>query len=137
MRLHAESTAPSPKAFNPRVPDDLTDVVRCALEKIPERRFASAGEMEAALAAVLLRGSLSPAEGSTAGEISAPKAWVHFLKELVSPKGLKNLWLYPVRVGLLDWSLPFGVILALQFLASFLVALAFLYGLHLLAPRLF
>jgi serine/threonine-protein kinase len=140
VRLHAEGTAPSPKAFNPQLPDDLTEVARCALEKVPERRFASAGEMEAALAAVLIRGSLSPGDVSTTGAISATAArtvWVRFLKELVSPKELKRLWLYPLRVDLLGLSLPFGVILALQFLASFFIALAFLYGWHLLTLRLF
>jgi serine/threonine-protein kinase len=134
VRLHAEGTAPSPKAFNPRVPDDLAEVVQKALEKTPERRFASASDMEAALATVLASGSLSQAQGSaTPGR----DGWMRFLRELFSPKGLKSLASYPVRLGLLGVSLPFGVILAMQFLVSLLVALAFLYALRLLILRLF
>jgi hypothetical protein len=60
---------------------------------------------------------------------------VRSLRELANPKALKSLWAYPVKVGLLGWSLPFGVILALQFLASFLIALVFLYGLYVLVFR--
>jgi serine/threonine-protein kinase len=134
VRLHAEGTAPSPKAFNPRVPDDLAEVVRQALEKTPERRFASAGDMEAALATVLVSGSLSQAQDSAA---PGRDGWLRFIRELISPKGLKSLASYPVRLGLLGVSLPFGVILAMQFLASLLVALAFLYVLRLLALSLF
>ena len=136
VRLHAEGAAPSPKAFNPGLPDDLTGVARRALEKTPERRFASAGEMEAALAAVLVSGSLSPAEGAI-NESAARPGWIRFLRELTNLKVLKRLFAYPVRIPLVGWSLPFGVILILQFLASFLIALAFLYGLRLLTLRLF
>jgi serine/threonine-protein kinase len=137
VRLHAESTAPSPKTFNPQTPGDLTEIVRRALEKTPERRYARAGEMEAALATVLISGSLSPVEGSAAGGKAARGGWIRFLQELTRPKVLKSLLAYPVWVGLVNWSLPFGVILALQFLASFLIALAFLYGLRLLVLQLF
>jgi serine/threonine-protein kinase len=137
VRLHAEGTAPSPKAFTPQLPDDLTEIARRALEKAPERRFASAAEMEAALAAVLISGSLSPAEGSMTGATAARAGWIHFLRDLANPKVLKSLFTYPLRVGLVGWRLPFGVILIIQFLASFLIALAFLYGLRLLALQLF
>lgn len=137
VRLHAEGSAPSPKAFNSGLPDDLTGVTRRALEKTPGRRFASAGEMEAALAAVLISGSLSPAEGSATNGTTDHPGWIRFLLELITPKALKRLLTYPVRVPLMSWSLPFGVILLLQFLASFLIALAFLYGLRLLTLRLF
>ena len=137
VRLHAEGAAPSPKAFNPGLPDDLTGVARRALEKTPERRFASAGEMEAALAAVLVSGSLSPAEGGAINGTAARPGWIRFLRDLANLQALKRLIAYPVRIPLVGWSLPFGVILILQFLASFLIALAFLYGLRLLTLRLF
>ena len=137
VRLHAEGAAPSPKAFNPQIPDDLTEVARRALEKTPERRFTSAGEMESALSAVLITGSLSPVEGSATNGTAAGTGWLRFLRELANPRVLKRLFSYPVRVPLASWSLPFGVILILQFLASFLIALAFLYGLRLLTLRLF
>jgi hypothetical protein len=43
--LHA---TPAPlSSANPRVPDDLNQVVRRALEKLPDKRFASAAEMRA------------------------------------------------------------------------------------------
>jgi serine/threonine protein kinase len=137
VRLHAEGTAPSPKAFNPGLPDDLTEVARRALEKTPEHRFASAAEMEAALAAVLISGSLSPVEGNATSGTAPRTGWLHFLWEFTSPKALKSLLAYPLRLGPAGWSLPFGVILILQFLASFLIAFACLYGLRLLALRLF
>jgi eukaryotic-like serine/threonine-protein kinase len=137
VRLHAEGVAPSPKAFNPGLPDDLIEVARRALRKTPERRFASAGEMEAALAGVLVGGSLSPVEGSAMNGMGTGPGWMRFLRELATPRALKRLLTYPVRLPLVGWSLPFGVILLLQFLGSFLVALAFLYGLRLLTLRLF
>jgi hypothetical protein len=93
--------------------------------------------MEAALATVLASGSLSQAQAGATGVGSGRNGWLRFFRELFSPRGLKSLAAYPVRLGLLGYNLPFGVILAMQFLVSLLVALAFLYALRLLTLKLF
>ena len=39
---------PSPRSFNPDIPDGVMAIVRTALQRDPARRYASAGEMGAA-----------------------------------------------------------------------------------------
>ena len=41
--------------LNPRIPDELADVIDRLLEKKPSRRFATAGEVQQALACALSR----------------------------------------------------------------------------------
>lgn len=47
----AEAAVPSPSSLNPRVPEALSQVVMRALEREPERRFASGREMARAIEA--------------------------------------------------------------------------------------
>lgn len=51
FRMHEEEEAPSPRLMNPRIPADLDEVVRVALEKRPEDRFQHGREVAALLGA--------------------------------------------------------------------------------------
>jgi len=132
VRLHAESAPPSPRDFASQVPDDLALVVQRALEKDPARRYASAGEFGAALAAVLESGGLSQEAGRAPAGAGSRPGWSTFLSWRGSREAWKDLLRVGVPLGLPGISLPFGLLLALQFLLSFALALAFLYGLVLL-----
>jgi len=123
VRMHARSIPPSPRRLNPQVPDDLARLVSRALEKDPTRRFASAREMEAALVAVQTNDNLSPDENLMVER----QSWFSSMKAAVSPEALKSLLLSPIRMTPFRWTLPFGVILALQLVLSYLVVLTVLY----------
>ena len=129
VRLHAEGLQPSPRQLAPQVPEDLALVVQRLLEKDPARRFTSAEEFEAALAAVLESGSLSQATGQAVGAASSPTRWTSWLGKWVKRGAWKELLAVRVPLGFLRVSLPFGFLLAFQFLLSFLLALGFLYAL--------
>jgi eukaryotic-like serine/threonine-protein kinase len=45
LRMHVRDPVPSPKALNPRVPDDLDNLVKKATAKRPEDRFQTGREM--------------------------------------------------------------------------------------------
>jgi len=64
IEAHDRGPLPSLRSARPDVPDEFADVVARALERDPARRFASAVEMERALATALTRAWLVP-EGST------------------------------------------------------------------------
>ena len=132
VRLHATGVPPSPQALNPRLPADLAEVVRRSLEKTPGRRFASAGEVEAALAVVQNTGSLSQAKGGAAGGPASQLGWRSFREWRASLQALKRLLASRVPIGLPGWNLPFFVVLVVQFLVSFLLAWLVFYGLVLL-----
>jgi serine/threonine-protein kinase len=53
LQLHVSATPPPPRVANPEIPAELEAVILRALEKDPARRFASATEMRAALAAAV------------------------------------------------------------------------------------
>ena len=53
LQLHVNATPPPPRDANPEIPRELEAVILRALEKEPARRFASATEMRAALAAAV------------------------------------------------------------------------------------
>ncbi len=55
LRAVQESVIASPARLNPDVPAELDEVVSIALERDPEARFQSAGELERALAGCVLR----------------------------------------------------------------------------------
>jgi serine/threonine protein kinase len=134
VRLHAEGVPPSPRALAAQVPEDLALVVQRALEKDPARRYASAGEFEAALAAVLESGSLSDAQGAGRAEGGAAPArrWTSLLRMRGSRQTWVDMLAARVPLGFMRVSLPFGLLLMFQFLLSFALALGFLYGLVLL-----
>ncbi|WP_257458492.1 serine/threonine protein kinase [Archangium lipolyticum] len=54
LRAVQESVIASPARLNPEVPEELDEVVAIALERDPEARFQSAGELERALAQCVL-----------------------------------------------------------------------------------
>lgn len=123
VRMHARSIPPSPRRLNPQVPDDLARLVSRALEKDPARRFGSAREMEAALVAVQTNDNLATDENL----MEEGRTWFSTMKAAISPDALRSLLLSPIRVRPLRWTVPFGVILALQFALSYLIALIVLY----------
>lgn len=49
LRLHAAAVPPLPQSINKHVPDELQSIIVRAMEKMPDDRFATAGEMGAAL----------------------------------------------------------------------------------------
>lgn len=61
---HLEQPPPPPTKFNPDIPDDLEDVILKALNKEPEDRYSSVGEMAHA---VLTSIGYSPTSHSTGG----------------------------------------------------------------------
>jgi serine/threonine-protein kinase len=132
VRLHATGVPPSPQALNPRLPADLAEVVRRSLEKTPGRRFASASEVEAALAVVQDTGSLSRMEAGAAGEPASQAGWGSFRGWRAGLQVLKRLLASRVPIGPPGWDLPFFVVLAFQFLVSFLLAWLVFYGLIIL-----
>ncbi|RMH41011.1 MAG: serine/threonine protein kinase [Deltaproteobacteria bacterium] len=50
MRKHLEEAPPPPRSLRPDLPAAMEDVILCALQKQPDRRFASARAMATALA---------------------------------------------------------------------------------------
>jgi len=132
VRLHAAGTPPSLRAANPKLPEDLETVVRRALEKTPERRYASAGEMEAALAAVQTSGSLSKGESGSAGGSAGPRGWLTSLRRHVPVDATMSLLTSRIPLGFLGLNLPFVFLLFFQFLVSFLLALICFFSLILL-----
>jgi serine/threonine-protein kinase len=59
LRSVRESVIASPARLNPEVPEDLDAVLVTALQREPEARFQSAGELERALAGCVLRNAKS------------------------------------------------------------------------------
>ncbi|MGZ3460262.1 MAG: protein kinase domain-containing protein, partial [Archangium sp.] len=59
LRAVQESAIARPARLNPDVPEDLDEVVCTALERDPEARYQSAGELERALAQCVLRRATS------------------------------------------------------------------------------
>jgi hypothetical protein len=59
LELHRSSPAPDPRGINPELPRELADVVLRCLEKDPNRRFASAGELRRALEALRIGNRLT------------------------------------------------------------------------------
>ncbi len=76
VRMHAEQMPPSPRQFNSRTPAELSAIVMRALQKDPDRRYASSSEMGAALATAFMRGAtlLRPFATLQAGSTSARSA---------------------------------------------------------------
>ncbi|WNG38345.1 protein kinase [Archangium violaceum] len=59
LRAVQESVIASPARLNPNVPEDLDEVVSIALERDPDARYQSAGELERALAQCVLHRATS------------------------------------------------------------------------------
>jgi serine/threonine-protein kinase len=132
VRLHTAGTPPSLRAANPKVPGDLEAVVRRALEKTPERRYASAGEMEAALATVQTSGSLSQSESGSAGVSAGLRGGLASLRWHIPVDALMSMLMIRIPLGFLGLNLPFVLLLFFQFLVSFSLAFMCFYGLILL-----
>ncbi len=119
VRMHARDEAPSPKLFNPNIPADVTDIVIRALQKSPDNRYANAGEMDAALAALQEDDALM---GTSALEtVSGRCNWIAMLRALLKPDSLKSLFLTPTNLEISGHRLSFGVVLAFQFILTFLI----------------
>jgi WD40 repeat protein len=74
LTSHLEARPPAPSSLVPGLPPALDDVVRRAMAKRPEDRFASAGELgRAALAARYDVALLLPAEEQAAGDVLAAR----------------------------------------------------------------
>ncbi len=76
VRMHAEQMPPSPRQFNSRTPAELSAIVMRALQKDPNRRYASSFEMGAALSTAFSRGAtlLRPFATLQAGSSGARSA---------------------------------------------------------------
>ncbi|MEK6575868.1 MAG: protein kinase, partial [Chloroflexota bacterium] len=62
--MHVNSPAPSPREFNPALPEALDAVLQKALAKDPNERYATAGELAGAVAVVVNAAYLSAEAGA-------------------------------------------------------------------------
>jgi hypothetical protein len=62
--MHVNSPAPSPREFNPALPEALDAVLQKALAKDPNERYATAGELAGAVAVVVNAANLSGEAGA-------------------------------------------------------------------------
>jgi serine/threonine protein kinase len=128
ISMHAGEIPPSPRKFNPLVPVELSEIVEQALQKTPDRRFTSVRSLEAALEN-LPQNELAFWHGIPSGVRSKDLSFILPLM-LTSPlrKLMKGGHLSTLVTGRMTQKLRLGPVLALQFLASFLISFVLLFA---------
>jgi len=82
MRMIVEDDLPRPDQFRPRIPEELSKLIAKALEKNPEDRFQSAGDMRKALETFeakhggLSSHTASPVGGASSSHLAGKRSWI-------------------------------------------------------------
>ena len=128
ISMHAGEIPPSARKFNPLVPVELLEIVERALQKTPDRRFTSVRALEAALEN-LPQNELAFWYGIPSGVRSKDLSFLLPLM-LTSPlrKLMKGGHLSALVTGRMTQKPRLGHVLALQFLASFLISFVLLFA---------
>ena len=93
LEAHERGPLPSLRSVRPGVPDEFADVVARALERDPSRRFASAVEMERALASALTSAWLAPSAATAASPpVASPPVAPSAREEGRKPGSRVFLW---------------------------------------------
>lgn len=121
VRMHAGEIPPSPRQLNPQVPEDLANIVTRALQKDAKARFPGVAEVDAALS------DLEDDLDMTSDAVR-PRQWksveaglIPVLKEMLEPQTLNSLLRRPSEWHIAGRNLPVWVVLALQFLLTFIL----------------
>ena len=125
VRMHARETPPSPRQFNPLVPEELTKIIICALQKDTALRYASAAAMDVALAALEKDYVAASLESTHGNQQPTAFNFISLLRGLFEPGTANSFLLSPWRIA--GRTLPFGVVLALLVVLTFLIAFALVY----------
>ena len=125
VRMHVMDPPPSPQQFNQQVPEGLANIVTRALQKDPEFRFPSAAEMRAALYAVKNDADLALMQSQHTNGRVGEIGYITLLKDLLKPDAVRSLLLSPWQIA--GCTLPFGAILAYQFILTFIIVFTILY----------
>jgi len=127
LHKHINVPCPSPDQANPNVPPDLAAIVLRAVQKDPSQRFVSAADMNAVLGMLVASKAAHPSEAlhppnrqTLSGQVK--EDWlVAYLRKA------PGFLLAPVRLWILDWQLPFAIIVIIQLIASFIIAFGLIY----------
>jgi serine/threonine protein kinase len=107
LRMHARESPPSPRQYNPQVPEELANIVSRALQKDPQLRFPDAAEMDLALFSLEKDlESVSIESGHSEGR-SSELDLISWFKGLLELNAIKNLLRSPWNAK--GRTLPFGM----------------------------
>ena len=126
VRMHARETPPSPRQLNQQVPEELAKIVTHALHKDTALRFASASEMDDALAGFEKDYAAVSLEGGHSDPQPSALDFISLLRGLFEPGMAKSLLFGPWQIA--GRTLPFGVVVALLVVLTFLIAFALVYA---------
>ena len=123
LRMHAEAEPPALSSSSAKAPAaakisaSLSAVVLRAMQKDPADRFGSALEMKEALTAVFAHSVPAPGAAYPSNGARSASAWLASVF-----RRARRFLVRRVRIPVIGMQVPFGILLILQFGASFVLA---------------